>query len=237
MRIRDLFPWLQRNSATVQALTAIVIAGLTFWLAKITSRYAKSTAKLLALSEDQLDRQQRVYIEFGLDAEEGEVKIWVANLGAASFLVSSVAIRWIQKPAPLSFKINSVVQAGKSSRIGMPGSFYGEMASRSMQAIDVSLECVSSGEKKLTKWRAFTLHTPLPNRVLRISAGINDIWPLSCSRCGVPNMLFMVTNNLKNFDQAFERQKAAENEIADTCPEHKSQLVIGLDSEKGASNV
>jgi hypothetical protein len=211
----------------VQAIAAVAIAVLTWSLVRINARYAKTTSDALKLSQEQLDRQQRVYAEFGLLAEGGNPMIWVANLGSSSFLVSAIKIRRIQKLEPETAKINSIVPAGESKRLDLPSSLYDAYPTQSFAAFDVCLVCVSSGETRDTKWRAFTLYESSGHRVTAIKAGIHDLWPLECPKCKTFDMMCMVTDGLQNFDEALERQKFAQQELATSCPNHSSRQLHG----------
>lgn len=218
---------LNENSGAIQAFAAIAIVFLTGALVGITAWYAKTTRDALNLSREQMDRLQRVYIEFGLVAIHGDVLIWVANLGACSVLVSAVRIRQIGKAEVSSLKINSVVQAGDSARLEMPSGSPAAMLSKSFEAMDVSLVCVSSGEQQQSKWRAFTLYRMSPGTVGSIKSGIHDLWPVTCPRCNESDFMVMVTDGLDNFDEAFARQKLTEEHLATTCPNHSSVHLHG----------
>lgn len=222
-----MFAWLNQYSAAIQAVAALAIGGLTYWLVRINARYARITADAVRLSQEQLDRQQRVYAEFGLLSETGFAEIWIANLGVSSFLVLAVKFRWNGDQKPQSAKINSVVEAGRGSRLSIPEAFFHTAPARSFASVDVALVCVSSGEKRETRWRAFTLYTPKLGRVDNVRAGIRDPWPIKCGSCGSIGTIFMQTEGLENFDQAFERQKRAEEELGKSCPNHKSELILG----------
>lgn len=103
----------------------------------------------------------------------------------------------------------------------MPTKFYEAISHRSLEAIDVSVDCMSSGERRRSEWRAFTIYKQR-STVSTVKSGIADIWPLTCPRCAEHNLMCMVTDGLNNFDEALTRQKVAEGELASTCPNHTS---------------
>jgi hypothetical protein len=97
----------------------------TIFLLYATFEYVIANQENVALFRKQLERQEKVFVRFGLRSEVGTAYIWAANLGLSSFLISSVRIRKPNAPKPVIHKLNWIVPTGTlKNQIPFPPEIY-----------------------------------------------------------------------------------------------------------------
>src|SRR5712691_1059311 len=83
--------WIRTNVATTIA---------TVLLLYITFEYVLANQENVKLTRQQMQRQEQVYVQFGLrsDDDGSNVLVWAANLGVSSFLIAAVHVRTQERP-------------------------------------------------------------------------------------------------------------------------------------------
>jgi hypothetical protein len=197
----------------------------TIFLLYATFEYVMANQENVALFRKQLERQETIFIRFGLRSERGVVYIWAANLGLSSFLISSVRIRKPNAPEPEIHQLNWILPTGElKNQIPFPSDIYNRFPPLGV-ALDVSLTCEGIGNEHKTEWRAFTIDARYSGGLI-VYIGIQDTWPITCPKCKVGDMQFMDTEGIKNLDEGWGRQKEMERDFEDSCPNHVSRHLL-----------
>jgi hypothetical protein len=198
----------------------------TILLLYATFEYVMANQENVGLLRKQLERQEKIFVRFGLRSEREAVYIWAANLGLSSFLISYVRVRIPNEPKPVVHKLNWIVPTGTlKNEIPFPPETYNTFPATFGVALDISLIYEGIGEEHQTEWRAFTIDCNLSRRPI-VYAGIQDTWQITCPKCGLGDMQFMDTEGIRNLDEGWGRQKEMEQEFANSCPEHKSRHLL-----------
>ena len=90
---------IQAAAAIVQAISALVIVGLTIWLARSTGTYAGLTRDSLEVSKNQFDREWLPHWHLALqNVEKGVTRLEVFNLSKNSSHVTHLSVRVEAEP-------------------------------------------------------------------------------------------------------------------------------------------
>jgi hypothetical protein len=210
--------WWQQTSA----IATILLLYATF-------EYVMANQENVALFRKQLERQEKVFIRFGLRSAGGNIYIWAANLGLSSFLISSIRVRKPTNHDATIHKINSIVPTGTlKNDIPFPIDIWGGRIAPFSVPLDVSITCEGIGEKHQTEWRAFTINFSLAH-ILTVYAGFRDIYAVECPKCRLSDLMLMEIDDLDDLDEVWQREKETRQELERSCPDHKSQYLLKYD--------
>lgn len=67
------------------------------------------------------------------------------------------------------------------------------------------------------------------SKVFKVRKGLRALWAVGCPKCNRFLGICMVTDGLRNFDEANQRQKELEKELTASCPEHTSKLMLTME--------
>jgi hypothetical protein len=179
----------------------------------------------LKLLREQSARQELVFVDFGLELDEGgNLFVWAANLGTSSFLVSEIDVRTQERSATQSCQVNAVVPAGKvKNRIPFDDRIFHALRSDAFVHFDVSLKCRGLAENHQTRWKGFTIERR-PHR--QLEEGFTGLWGVACPKCDRFDFMGMKTEGLPDLDAAWRRQAELEGDLETSCPIHRSALLL-----------
>jgi|SRR6202171_344254 len=233
-----------RESPTKMRAFVLIIAGLvivlslkwpslattsaTVLLLYITFEYVLANQENVRLTRQQMERQQRVYVEFGLRDADEKVWAWAANLGLSTFLIVSIRVRTQDNPTPVAGKLNWILPIGElKNQITLDSSLYDVYPRPNYLRLDVSLSCRGIAGDHETPWRAFTIHHSGPHSI--VYRGFRGVWAVHCPHCRKCDGMAMNLDGLNNLDEAWSRQKKLEQDLHKSCPNHQSELLLKSD--------
>jgi hypothetical protein len=220
----------------VRAAVAAVIAGLVFVVVRhpnfsnagatiaaalllyVTLEYVLLNHTNVKLFREQLEQQRKLYLDFGTEVINRRPFLWIANLGAATFIVKTVYIR--VRGESVSLPIHILVPPGKIENFPVPEETY--KPARSFVDFDISLDCL--GLKHTTeRIAAKAFHMLIGDGgVVDIREGILLPWLVKCPNCEEWAGALAV-DGLLNFDEVHNREEGVQRELKKTCPRHSSQ--------------
>lgn len=233
-----------RNTATIRALVIIValalivlslrlptfaITAATVLLLYVTCEYVLANQEYVRLTRHQMERQEQVYVQFGLrDDAVGDVYVWAANLGVSSFLISGVQARERAKPTIQAWRLNWILPVGElKNEIYFDPKVYDSYPRSTFVWIDVSLRCRGIVDDHQTAWRGFTIHRSGMRNI--VYGGFKGVWAVSCPSCNRSDAMAMNLNDLTNLDEAWTREQELKQELSKSCPKHNSKWLLASD--------
>lgn len=181
----------------------------------------------------QLQRQEKVFVNFELICRNGPLFVRVANLGIANFLVSAIHVR-TQDIGEFHYPTQEVVESGKTAELSLPREVCAEM-SLSVD-LEITLECAGLDTLGNSKPQVFNVGMGLDNIPDHTKRGFDGLWSVTCPRCkkGFGGLLVMSTRGLKTFEEAFARKKQILRDFQNSCPNHKSEFQLTMEDVKEA---
>jgi hypothetical protein len=208
------FRWPQVNGAA------------TILLLYITLEYVLANQENLELFRHQLERQEKVFLHFDLVCKNGPVFVRVANLGISNFLVTGIHVR-TQDLAEFSYSTHQVAESGKSEQIPLPRDVC---ASHPLSVdLEIKLDYVGLEVRGSTEPKCFNVGMGLDNIPNEATEGLNGLWGVRCPRCNLSGMLFMSMRNLSTFADAEARKQRLIADLNNSCPDHRSELLMTID--------
>jgi len=193
---------------------ATIAASLLLYM---TLEYVLLNNANVQLFREQLDQQRKIYLDFGAEIEAWKPTLWIANLGTATFIVKSVDVR--ARGELLKLPTHILVPSGTIEKFLFPEEVY--QSTGAFLDLDVSLECVGLERAHRTAAKAY--HFLLGDgQVSQICEGILLGNFVKCPRCG-EWVGMLRADGLRNFDDARDREKIVEDELQQSCPEHRSR--------------
>jgi hypothetical protein len=215
---------------------AVAFCVLSFWwpqvnviatllLLYITFEYVLANQENLDLFRHQLERQEKVFLQYDLICRNGPLYLQVANLGISNFLLTAIHVR-TQDLAEFNYSIHQVVQSGKSEEISLPRD---ACADHPLSVdLEIILDFVGLDARGRTDPRCFNISMGLDNIPNRATEGLNGLWAVRCPRCNFGGMLFMSLMNLTTFAEAGARKRQLVTELGNSCPNHQSEWLMGM---------
>jgi hypothetical protein len=208
------------NSSVPVTIATVLLLYATYWY--VVLNYAN-----LQVLHEQVARQERIFIDFGLMLDEqSNLQVWVANLGISSFLIKEVYVRRRDNPSPSQWSVNTIVPVGQqNNQVWFDPRLFISFPANTPLQVDIALRCKGLTETQHTHWKAYTVTRTLrgaESPVSRLEAGLRGPWLVACPKCKSSSSLFMSTDDLTNLDAAWKRQQQLESDLQQSCPAHKS---------------
>jgi hypothetical protein len=206
----------------------------TILLLLVTLKYVLLTQENIELFRRQLQRQEKVYLDFDLVCRNHDLFLRVANLGISNFLVSAVRVR-TQDIREFDYSTHEIVESGKSAEISVPG----EVCVNQPFAVglEIAIEYVGLDVREKSDPKYFevsmSLRANIPDGVKKRMGGI---WSVACPRCGtsMSGFLAMSLRGLNTFDEAIARKKLLLEDLNSSCPNHESKLLMTIEDAQDA---
>ncbi len=209
-----LFLQYRDDPARPAALLGFLAAML---LMAVTVEYVRTNQQSLRLLREQLRRQDELGIKFSVRPSHGRARLQVANIGAPSAIVTRAVVRAHHRK-PLTLHKHLIVRSGERAGFYLPdGLWRGSLQLH----LEVTLYYESALERA-RQARAYTLFITTEGQVHRVVSGLRALWPVTCPNCGAHADLYMRTDDLDNFDDAFARQERMRFHLSQSCPKHDS---------------
>jgi len=200
----------------------------TILLLLVTSQYVLLTQQNIELFRRQLERQEKVYLDFGLAQRNGQLFLRVANLGISNFLVTGIYVR-TQDIRQLNYTVQEIVESGKSSEISVAR----EVCADHPLSVDleITLEYVGLDLRGKSEPKCFNVSMPLDNIPHTVKKGLDGLWSVTCPRChhSMGGFLAMSLRGLNSFDEAVARKKLLLEDFNNSCPNHASQWLLTIE--------
>ena len=203
------------NSSVPVTIATVLLLYATYWY--VVLNYAN-----LQVLHEQVARQERIFIDFGLMLDEqSNLQVWVANLGISSFLIKEVYVRRRDNPSPSQWSVNTIVPVGQqNNQVWFDPRLFISFPANTPLQVDIALRCKGLTETQHTHWKAYTVTRAL--NASRLEAGLRGPWPVACPKCKSSSNLSLATDDLTNLDAAWKRQQQLESDLQQSCPSHKS---------------
>lgn len=228
---------LRRVAIPVAALLCIAalvwpqIQGIaTILLLLVTFEYVLLTQENIELFRRQLQRQEKVYVNFDLICRNGPLFVRVANLGIANFLVSAIHVR-TQDINEFHYTTQEVVESGKTAELSLPREVCADMALS--VDLEITLQCIGLDTRGNSEPQVFNVGMALDNIPDHTKRGLDGLWYITCPRFKQGGLSVMSLRGLKTFDEAFDRKKQILRDFQDSCPNHDSEFLLKMDEVKG----
>jgi hypothetical protein len=194
----------------------------TILLLLVTFEYVLATHENLGLFRHQLQRQEKVFLDFDLVVIK-KVFIRVSNLGMANFLVTGVKGR-TQDIAEFQFPAHRIVETGQSQLVELPTEI---LAKHPLNLdVEITLEFIGLDIRGKTEPKVFNIGMGLDEIPDMAKEGLDGLWTVKCPRCGLGGLIVMSLEGLKTFDEASARKKEMEIELKDSCPNHRTKWLL-----------
>lgn len=201
------------------------VAVATIGLLYITFEYLLTTRDSLDLLRNEAKRREKVFLFFDLGIKEKSLWLRVSNLGLSNILLQVVHVR-----KPDSSKVDSdlhrIVEHGKTEHVRLPDDLFKHEGF----CIDLeeTLNYLSLDGASTTMPKCFAVMMRMADRPKEVNEGLDDFWHLRCPKCPVP----AATNvyGLKTFEAADERKKRVADDLAASCPNHKSEFFLTVEA-------
>ena len=196
----------------------------TILLLLVTLEYVLLTQENIELFRRQLQRQEKVYVNFELICKNGPLFVRVANLGIANFLVSAIHVR-TQDIAEFHYPTQEVVESGKTTELSLPREVCAEMALS--VDLEITLQCVGLDTRGNSEPQVFNVNIPEHTK-----RGLDGLWYITCPRCKQGGLSVMSLRGLKTFNEAFDRKKQILRDFQNSCPNHDSEFLLKMEEAK-----
>jgi len=242
-----LMKWLNRNWSFLTLVLVVVVAialFAAFWgdinrlaalgslfgfivtalLVGITIEYVRTNQSTLRLLREQWKAQNEVEVKFGL-RQHGEVaQVWVLNYGLPNVVVTKLLIEMPNKKSHTLHK-NVVLRSGEKKRFDLPHREWEKLDMQ--QHVQITLFC-ESAKQQFEQSKVYTLFID-GSKVFKVRKGLRGVWAVGCPKCEKFIGICMVTDGLKSFDEAEQRQKEMEAEVSASCPQHGSKWMLTME--------
>ena len=211
----------------VLALRSEKVAGLaTILLLYVTLEYVLANQESLELLKHQSERQEKVFLHFDLVCKHGPLFVRVANLGISNFLVTGIRVR-TQDLAKFSYSTHQVAESGKSEEIPLPRDVC---AGHPISVdLEITLDYVGLDVHGSTEPKCFNVSMGLDDIPNKAAGRLDGLWPVVCAKCNFGGMLFMSVRNVTTFAEAEARKQRLLADLRNTCPDHQSEWLMGMD--------
>ncbi|HYX69427.1 MAG TPA: hypothetical protein VE825_09865 [Terriglobales bacterium] len=207
------------NEPSKPAALLAFLAGVL--LVGVTAEYARANQESLKLLREQWRRQQALGVKFSLRACQGRARVRVTNIGVPNVIVTRAVIRTPEKK-PCVLSKHLLVRSGDRQGFYLPDQVW----SGALQLhLEVTLHCEAVGQRSL-ETRAYTLFMTSEGKVHQVQKGLLSIWRVSCPACGRQSGLYMRTDGLADFADAFARQERLKFHLRESCPRHDSPWLL-----------
>jgi hypothetical protein len=132
----------------------------------------------------------------------------------------------MQEKKPVPIYKNVVVRSGEKKFFDLPHRQWGKL--QLQQNIQLTLFCESTTQQ-FEETKVYTLSLTEGSAVYKVRKGLRGLWPVGCPLCKKFMGICMATDGLKSFDEACQRQKQMEAEVAASCPQHASKWILTME--------
>lgn len=190
-------------------------------LVAVTSEYLRANQQSLKLLRELSRRQSELGVRFSLRACQGRARVRVTNIGVPNVIVTRAVIRTPEKK-PYVLSKHLIVRSGDRQGFYLPDQVW----SGALQLhLEVTLHCEAVGQRSVEA-RAYTLFMTTEGKVHQVQKGLLSLWRVSCPACGREAGLYMRTDGLSNFADAFARQERLKLHLRESCPGHDSPWLL-----------
>jgi len=196
-------------------LVPLSTLAVTAVLAAVTWQYVRTTQDTLAILREQWEYQRKIEIRFGMSIKEEKPWVRVINPGGVRFWISKVVFSKLDH-SPHTIMPYTMVGPGEKRGFFVPKAVYKD--DRYYCDVDVTLYYEPYGQPEKTFSRAFRIE--LSNgKIQQILRGVQAWRFVPCPKCNT-NMIMMNTENLDNFEKAYQREAELKAQLKATCPQH-----------------
>jgi len=200
----------------------------TILLLLVTFEYVLLTQENIELFRRQLERQEKLYVNFELICKNGPLSVRVANLGISNSLVSAVHVR-TQDIEEFHYNTQEVVESGKIAEISLPRE---ACAGRSLSVdLEITLEVIGQDIRSTTEPQVFNVGMGLDDIPHSTKRGLDAMWSITCPKCkkAYGGLLLMSVHGLRTFAEAFARKNQMLEDFRNSCPDHRSKFQLTMD--------
>jgi len=219
-----LFAVYRGDTNKLAALGSLFGFIVTALLVGITIKYVRTNESTLKLLKAQWKAQNEVEVKFGLRARGDAAQVWSLNYGLPNVVLTKFLVE-IPGRKPTTIYKNTVLQSGQKKFFDLPHRQWQKLDAQ--QNIQLTLFCESTAQQ-FEQSRMYTLFLTADSKVYKVSKGLHGLWAVGCPKCEKFMGISMVTDGLKSFDEADERQKEMEDEVAASCPQHASRWLLSM---------
>ena len=245
-RVRPYFPnSLLHSSDIFIVLATVIVAVANVSLVRVTREYTAVANESIKLAKVQHEEALTIRFEHGLQFDPPDVtmphnhpaRVWVANLGARSFVVREIVVRRhdqeeIRGPfekkwngdQPIQW--NEVIGAGEKKMFNVPGGFW-EGYLNPGRDVEVSVTVEDGAQAPVVKLHGFYV-VGGEGQPMKITQGFGALWHAECPNCNGYGRFFKPEGSDSFAEVAEKWTKPIQEDFARTCPDHKSERALGF---------
>jgi hypothetical protein len=222
----------------VEPIATVLLFCVTAVYVLLTHDTLKVAEKQFELVKDQIDRQDRVLLFVDLEISPSDptvLKVRVSNLGLSNILVQRVEARTSDDLKKTHiFDLHRIVESGKTEAIAMPGYLYdGE----SSPDFEFSVHYVGGKGTGSTAPKCFNVFSFAPlgadDEPTIVKDGLDANWVAACPKCN--HMWPIDVGGLTSFAVAIARTHQVQEDMAVSCPHHKSDYMLSTETIRVAA--
>src|ERR1700730_10766811 len=200
------------------------VAMATIGLLYITFEYLLTTRDSLDLLRNEAKRREKVFLYFDLGIKEKSLWLRVSNLGLSNFLLQVVHVRKSDK-SEVDYDLHRIVEPGKTEHIRLPDALFKDEGFGT--DLEITLKYWGLDEASTTMPKCFAVILGLMDTPQEVKEGLDDFWYVRCPKCNMPGVT--KTYGLKTFEAAEKRRTQIADDLATSCPDHKSEFLLTVE--------
>jgi hypothetical protein len=209
--------------AWVSTVATVLLLCVTFAYVLLTHDTLHLAREQFGLLQSQQERQDRVLLFLDLTFAAPSLELHVFNLGLSSFLVQKIVARTSDAiDSPQTYDLHKIVESGKTETIKLPEDLSDE--EEFFKDFEITVYYTGIKSSGSTPPKNFNVFSSSENPHVSIADGLEGPWIARCSKCEDSRVIDV--RDVKTFDVADARRKQAEEDMALSCPQHKSDWLL-----------
>ena len=211
--------------AWVSTVTTVLLLCVTFVYVLLTYDTSRLTHEQFNLLKSQTERQDRVLLFLDLTFAAPNLQLRIFNLGLSSFLVQKIVARTSDDlNSPQTYDQYKIVESGKTETVTLPRDLFdGEGFGTDFEFTVHYIGINGAGSTSPKSFNVFSWEDGDQGGVV-ITEGLDASWYTYCPKC--KGVVLTDVHGLKTLDVAAAPTKQVEEDIAISCPDHKSEWLL-----------
>lgn len=220
----------------VTTVTTVLLLCVTFAYVLLTYDTSRLTHEQFNLLKGQNERQDRVLLFLDLTFAVPNLQLRIFNLGLSSFLVQKIVARtYTELSSPQTYDLHKIVESGKTETIKLPRDLFdGEGLSTDFEFTVHYVGIKGAGSTAPKCFNVYSWDADDNAGDVVIKDGLDAPWFSQCPKCVYLTVIDV--HDLKTFEVAEARKKQTEEDMAISCPDHKSDWLLTTEKVQEAQN-
>jgi hypothetical protein len=222
------------RSTWVEPVATVFLLCVTTVYVLLTHYTLKVAERQFDLLKAQNDRQDQVLLFVDLEIDPPNLKVRVSNLGLSNVLIQSIVARTSDELTKTHiFDLHRIVQSGKTEAIALPSYLYDGESSPDFEFTVHYVGIKGSGSTTPKSFNIFSFSAVgADDEHPIIKDGLDASWSAICPKCSVGWPIDV--SGLKSFAVATARRNQVQEDMALSCPDHKSNYMLTTETIRAA---